>query len=107
MFRKRKASGGSHKFPTHTVRLFHAVTIQADPAKACDSALALAGKRFLSDDAPLLPLPDCTCALSCRCRYKHLSDRRTEPRRESDVGMPVRTVADERRGGPGRRITDA
>lgn len=47
---------------------------------ACEPARALQGRRFLSTEAPALPLPDCS-APRCSCSFIKLSDRRTERRR--------------------------
>jgi hypothetical protein len=47
---------------------------------ACRAAHALQGRRFLSKDAPSLPLPDCT-HVQCACSFSKLPDRRTEGRR--------------------------
>jgi hypothetical protein len=47
---------------------------------ACRAAHALRGRRFLSKNAPSLPLPDCT-HVSCACAFSKLPDRRTEGRR--------------------------
>jgi hypothetical protein len=47
---------------------------------ACRAAHALQGRRFLSKDAPSLPLPDCT-HVKCACTFSKLPDRRTEGRR--------------------------
>jgi hypothetical protein len=47
---------------------------------ACRAAHALQGRRFLSKDAPSLPLSDCTHA-QCACTFSKLPDRRTEGRR--------------------------
>jgi hypothetical protein len=53
---------------------------------ACDAARALQGRRFLSTDAPALPLAKCTAA-PCRCRFAKLSDRRTDGRRLEHDGL--------------------
>ena len=89
--------------------LFHAVSIITGP-KACDAAKGREGYRFLSREAPRLPLKDCTCA-ECSCRYVHHADRRVYARRISDnrdrvVQAPY--SGPERRSGssPGRRIHD-
>lgn len=85
---------------------FHAVSIRS-PSSGCAAAKELEGKRFLSSEAPVLPVPGCTAA-TCICKYMHHEDRREGPRRSSDVigrshghwsGM-------ERRRAGGRRITD-
>jgi hypothetical protein len=42
---------------------------------ACDAAKAMTGRRFLSNAAPRLPLPECDF-LECRCQFAHHDDRR-------------------------------
>ena len=51
---------------------FHAVSIKFD-AQACEAAKMMSGRRFLSNAAPRLPLPDCN-ALECRCSFSHHKD---------------------------------
>lgn len=103
MFRRRpqrarpKVSSLSH--------LFHGIAVNPGPC-ACEAVAALGGQRFLSDEAPRLPLPGCSRPEDCRCVYRHFTDRRTDARRDSDVGLPQRQVAVEKRSGRGRRITD-
>ena len=59
---------------------FHAVSISVEQ-NACDAAKAMTGKRFLSNAAPPLPLPECD-VLECRCIFTHHVDRReTKDRR--------------------------
>jgi hypothetical protein len=70
---------------TERVRIvnpYHAVSIVVGP-KACAVAQSCAGIRFLSREAPRLPLRDCDCA-DCRCRYAHHDDRRIRTRRIAD-----------------------
>lgn len=86
--------------------LFHGIAI-VPGERACESARQLANQRFLSEDAPRLPLDSCHCLPECRCVYRHFSDRRTDVRREADMGLPIRLVAGEKRAGTGRRITDS
>lgn len=76
----------------------------------CAAAEALAGKRLLAHEAPMLPLPGCDRS-KCRCRYNRLTDRRTEARRAADVGLHVaaemyRRAGECSRHGNGRRATD-
>lgn len=53
---------------------FHAVSIK--PAvRGCPAVEALKRQRFLSEEAPSLPLANC-CAEGCGCRYIHHADRR-------------------------------
>lgn len=88
------------------VNPFHAVSI-VPSARCCDTARQLQGIRFLSGEAPKLPLAGCQ-ASSCTCRYSHHSDRREgSDRRNRDVWNPlVAMTMNERRQSRGRRITD-
>ena len=86
---------------------YHAVSIKAGPN--CEKTeLQYSQRRYLSSEAPPLPLPTCS-AKGCSCRYVHHDDRRSgEDRRIRDVwNAHTRTVtdADKRRSG-GRRVTD-
>jgi len=58
---------------------FHSVSIVAG-AGACQTAKTLKGVRFLSDEAPLLPLISCD-ATRCNCKFAHHQDRRRGARR--------------------------
>jgi hypothetical protein len=74
---------------------------------ACDAAKALKGKRYLSAQAPKLPLADCASPAACKCVYRKFPDRRAGPRREADTtGIKRSAPTPERRGGRGRRSTD-
>jgi ABC-type nickel/cobalt efflux system permease component RcnA len=55
---------------------YHSVTITTE-AGGCQEAAELANKRFLSADAPPLPLANCQAA-QCHCHYIHYEDRRDE-----------------------------
>lgn len=92
---------------THAmVGRFHAVSIHG-PGSACTAAKELRETRFLSDDAPDLPLPTCSNRSACRCRYRHFDDRRIDFRRDVDFGLPSRIPpGDERRQVRGRRVSD-
>jgi hypothetical protein len=70
-----------------TPRRFGAVEIRIRHG-ACEAARALEGQRFLSRDAPALPLPGCG-APQCSCTFAKLSDRRTEQRRLEHGGLTV------------------
>ena len=88
---------------------WHAVEIVA-PKTACAAAQALNGKRFLSAEAPLLPLHDCALTGSCHCVYRKHTDRRdgdTVRRSEDDTGIRRMAPAlEERRSKRGRRKSD-
>ena len=73
--------------PKKPVNAFHAVTIAPGP-RACAAALDLQGQRFLSRDAPPLPLKKCASG-SCTCRYEHYDDRRHGPRRAREMGVSI------------------
>jgi hypothetical protein len=68
------------------------------------AAQRLKGKRFLSNDAPTLPLPE--CVMRCGCKYRHYEDRRGQPRRAEERGAPPGRVSINRRRLRGRRVTD-
>jgi hypothetical protein len=80
----------------------------ADPTTACDAFAATTGLRYLSGQAPRLPLPACT-AKRCTCTYVHYDDRRAGQRRAT-LGPAVRSLHsmdwEERRRNRGRRKTD-
>ena len=89
--------------PVHTERArvvnsYHAVSIKPGP-RCCQTAKTMSGVRFLSKQAPRLPLPQCDAA-SCECKYVHHEDRRSDDRRASDGG-PVKPGAPY--SGPNRR----
>jgi len=85
--------------------MFHGVAVKPVGDRVCRAVGAIAGQRYLSDEAPLIPLPDCETPRDCRCVYEHFADRRTDTRRESDIGLPSRYHADDRRAFK-RRVTD-
>jgi hypothetical protein len=74
----------------------------------CEAARGLKGRRFLSADAPRLPLPQCASPVTCQCVYKKYADRRAGPRREAEQTGLQRAVetGQERRRKRGRRSTD-
>jgi hypothetical protein len=87
--------------------LFHGVEVVPGRGSSCARVRELTGQRFLSEEAPLLPLEGCATPDRCTCVYRHYEDRRTDKRRDSDLGLPERPVPDERRAAHrGRRITD-
>lgn len=87
-------------------KLFHGVAVRPRGDDCCKAVNALGTERFLSEDAPLLPLAECSDPQRCRCVYEHFDERRDNLRRETDVGMPQRLHPEEKRAGHGRRITD-
>jgi hypothetical protein len=86
---------------------WHAVSILPKGA-CCEAALAIRGTRFLSAEAPRLPLAQCTTPKSCTCAYKHHPDRRGQPRRKDEaIGLKrAPKLEQERRARGDRRKTD-
>lgn len=113
ILRRGGTDGGTHRTddpgtdPTHGN--YAAVSIHTY-RNGCPPAEALRGRRFLVNEAPLLPLADCNWS-RCNCRYLHHSDRRTgtgDRRRH-----PAEPAADsgafdgkDRRASVGRRASD-
>lgn len=63
---------------------YHAVSLKFPPS-ACDAAKAMEGERYLSAEAPNIPLPECDAA-TCKCRYVHHKDRRGRDDRRNPWG---------------------
>ena len=59
---------------------YSAVTIDFGKSDACPAVMRIFGQRFLGEDAPALPLFDCTAEV-CSCTFRHYDDRRAGPRR--------------------------
>lgn len=76
-------SGQTGKFPTANKR-WHAVSVKPCTG-ACPAAATGRDQRWLSREAPQLPLPGCTRPDTCRCTYQHHEDRRGEGRRAEDT----------------------
>lgn len=57
---------------------FHAVSIRPS-GESCAPIHAMKMHRFLSEEAPGLPLESC-CAPECQCKYVHHADRRSDAR---------------------------
>jgi hypothetical protein len=90
--------------PVHSHNIsnpYHAVSV-APGNHSCPAAKKLQGMRFLSSEAPRLPLPTCG-ADKCTCRYQHHADRRSSQTRRR-IGQSFN--GSERRRSSGRRITD-
>lgn len=83
---------------------YHAVSIETG-TRCCEAAREASDQRFLSTEAPMLPLDGCTQAV-CRCRYVHHSDRRAKRDRRVQFPNPHALRNGERRAGGGRRVTD-
>jgi hypothetical protein len=86
---------------------FHAVGIRY-AKNSCQAAQDTHGERYVSAEAPLLPLGQCDRPDRCQCRYQHYEDRRRGSRRRAESGLPRQSDAErvERRKTKGRRAED-
>jgi hypothetical protein len=92
--------------PAKTSR-FHSVSIVLRTT-SCEAAQRCRDIRYLSREAPILPLPNCSKPESCHCTYRHYVDRRAGPRRAGESsGMRKSTAVQKNlRAGRGRRDSD-
>jgi len=92
--------------PTEKTQRWHAVSVVAD-GSACEDARMLQDVRFLSMEAPRLPLYACAKPGQCRCRYRHHADRRSGPRRAVENFRPPKAWrGEDKRVSRGRRESD-
>jgi hypothetical protein len=112
-----RASGtrASNSTNIHVINPWHAVGVMCGQ-QSCRASMAARKVRYLSAEAPPLPLSGCTQPKSCTCKYKHFADRRAGPRRVTDSDLyknalsrpvPARLTQSDRRRARGRRATDA
>lgn len=96
--------------PTAQEHRFHCVSI-VNKGDCCEQVNALTGKRFLSKEAPALPMEECTMP-HCECRYQHFEDRRqSSNERRVDYGVTRELFGifgeqNQRNSSKGRRTTD-
>jgi hypothetical protein len=107
MWKKHRTGASSGKSGSDRPSPWHAVSIVTTNA-SCHTARAMRSIRFLSHEAPRLPLPECGAGSSCPCGYRHYDDRRGQPRRTEELTGLRRPVpgSKERRQQRGRRSTD-
>lgn len=108
LYRYLRAGRDSDVEMLETSHPFHAVAIRAGK-QCCAEAKMMKGQRFLSSDAPILPLAECRAA-QCNCVYQHFDDRRSRLDRRDPYGLRTASWEQpdqaERRGRRGRRYTD-
>lgn len=68
--------------PRQNANHHYGVYVQID-SNPCDAIRAIAGHRYLSEEAPRLPLPDCD-RNRCRCMLQPQNDRRAGHDRRGD-----------------------
>jgi hypothetical protein len=103
--REKELERRRNRPPRIAAHPWHAVAVAG--TGGCGLSAQLSGRRFLSADAPLLPLPGCAVR-PCRCRYVHYADRRAEDRRfPFGVRQGAQVAAQtERRRGDRRKAVD-
>lgn len=79
---------------------YHAVSIQTGD-HACKAARSIEGLRFLSREAPRIPLPGCD-AIDCSCRFAHYDDRRDVQSRSDVSPSETRSALKESEQNPER-----
>ena len=86
---------------------FHAVEIRCSK-NACQAAHDTHGERYVSAEAPRLPLVQCDRPDRCQCRYQHYEDRRGASRRDSESDSRTHSDVEriEQRKAKGRRADD-
>ena len=87
---------------------FQAVAIRGTES-CCQASKELHDRRFLCNEAPLLPLAQCDRRERCECRYARYADRRKGPRRDDETGSFARPPAEQdsdRRRTDSRRAED-
>ncbi|MDX1404598.1 MAG: hypothetical protein R3192_08670 [Woeseiaceae bacterium] len=88
---------------------YRCVQVIGNEADCCRAARDIAGRRFLSNEIPKLPLAGCD-AKKCHCSYQLFDDRRTTARRDPDPGSfharQQRTWDDRSHASSGRRQED-
>jgi hypothetical protein len=109
MFPRRNETQAGSSGASHRTHPYHSVSIHTGSA-ACLQARGLRKKRFLSGEAPQLPLAECTSP-KCHCVYQHHPDRRSGNGDRRSIGstasgMLRRHGNRERRLSRGRREFD-
>jgi hypothetical protein len=104
----RSKSSTNHASPMPAPSRWHAVAIRPK-GQCCEAVQACRTERFLSNEAPRLPLTECSTSDTCTCVYKHHADRRVQPRRQDEKEDGLRRngkIVQERRQTHDRRKTD-
>jgi hypothetical protein len=78
-----------------------------DTGACCAAARRIETHRFHKQQAPALPLADCSMKTGCHCRYQPVPDRRVgERRQQAEKREAIRFEENPRRDGRGRRAGD-
>jgi hypothetical protein len=91
----------------NTGKRYHCVEVRT-ATPACAAVRHFGHTRFLSREAPILPVSGCTVPTKCTCRYIHHDDRREDDRRNrfgrGSSGPPA--IVGERRSKTDRRKSE-
>jgi hypothetical protein len=82
---------------------YKAVSVVPNRA-SCTAAIAIRHQRFLTNEAPTLPLAMCTWPSSCTCKFEQHEDRRVTDPDSFGTGQLKRS---DRNWRAGRRATDS
>jgi len=107
--RKARVARATATAAEATEQRFRSVSVKCGP-QACDTALALGDRRFLTGQLGKLPLAGCDSA-NCECKFEHHADRREseeDKRAPSALSSELYTASGkpERRSRAGRRKSD-
>jgi hypothetical protein len=111
---ERAEARGATSINIRAINPWHAVAVSTGKP-CCRASVAARTVRYLSSEAPPLPLAGCTQPDACLCKYKHHGDRRVGPRRTTDSDLyknalsrhvMARLTIQDRRSTKGRRATD-
>lgn len=86
-FGLKSANGKTTANAAGTDSSYQSVQIVPGLLGCCQAVRGTDGQRYLSGEAPRLPVPECDDPAACQCTYKRFKDRRDEPRRSADVGF--------------------
>ena len=98
---KRKLEKKKRSSTTAKHDPYHAVSIRHE-TNACPSVLGMGKRRFLSGEAPIIPLPECG-STHCDCKYSHHKDRRNRNSGRRSISPNQSSGREERRAAPKRR----
>jgi hypothetical protein len=108
LLRLRRKAPAPAAAPDVHIADYRAVSI-VPATGSCAEARRLRKKRYLSNEAPRLPLPQCPQRLTCPCRYRKFPDRRVTERRDvasSGRWFMGQQIREDRRKSSGRRASD-
>jgi hypothetical protein len=111
VLRLMRSSAGFAKKPIATEKKKYAGLAFFSDSHCCDAATAHNERRFLTSEAPKIPLAQCSDPALCHCKYRNIDDRRISDDRRDIVGvlskdMPVGDKRSNRRAGRDRRKDD-